>query len=197
MELMDLQSIWGEYDKKIAENTRLNKEILRRILITKPQKQLNWIKLKSGFNLISPIILFLPLLFVNIEFRSTLNFYIGAGLFTTLIFITYIWEVRYYLMIRKIDFAGSILSVKKGLVEMEKYKIKTTRIKYILAPLGMLGIFLMVIKKLVFSTESIVMLVSIVLIFILTIFYTFKYSIHEQFRKLNNEITEIEKLGKN
>ena len=29
MELVELQNIWQEYDKKISENTRLNKEILK------------------------------------------------------------------------------------------------------------------------------------------------------------------------
>ena len=49
MELLELQNIWQEYDKKISENTRLNKEILRLMLISKPQKRLNWIKIKAGF----------------------------------------------------------------------------------------------------------------------------------------------------
>ena len=39
MELTELQNIWQEYDKKISENTRLNKEILRLILLEKPQKK--------------------------------------------------------------------------------------------------------------------------------------------------------------
>jgi hypothetical protein len=48
MELAELQNIWQEYDKKLSENTRLNKEILRLILIEKPQRRLNWIRIKAG-----------------------------------------------------------------------------------------------------------------------------------------------------
>jgi acyl-ACP thioesterase len=53
MELIELQNIWVQYDKKLTDNTRLNKEILRRMLISKPEKRLNWIKISAGFNLIS------------------------------------------------------------------------------------------------------------------------------------------------
>ncbi len=49
MELTELQNIWQEYDKKISENTRINKEILRLILLEKPRKRLNWIKIKAGY----------------------------------------------------------------------------------------------------------------------------------------------------
>ena len=56
MELSELQNIWQEYDKKISENTRINKEILRLILLEKPRKRLNWIKIKAGTWLFSPVI---------------------------------------------------------------------------------------------------------------------------------------------
>jgi len=48
MELAELQNIWQEYDKKISENTRLNKEILRLMLLSKPRERVNWIKIKAG-----------------------------------------------------------------------------------------------------------------------------------------------------
>ena len=47
MELTELQNIWQEYDKKISENTRLNKEILRLILLEKPQKKIKLDKNQS------------------------------------------------------------------------------------------------------------------------------------------------------
>jgi hypothetical protein len=99
-------------------------------------------------------------------------------------------------LIRKIDFSGAILSIKKQLVELEKYKIKTTRIRYLIMPFAILGIFFMLIQKPIFNTESIIMLVLIILVFISSIYYTFKYSIYEQYKKLNKEIIEIEELEK-
>ncbi len=196
MELNELQSLWIENDKKISDNIRLNKEILKRMLISKPEKRFNWIKIKAEISLFSPIILFLALLVTDIQFRLTVNFYIGLGLFAVIYVTNYVWGIRYFLLIRKIDFSGNILSLKKDIAELEKYKIKITRISYMLMPFAILGIFLMLIHKPIYNAESIVMLALIVLVYISSIYYTFKYSIYERFRKLNKEIAEIEELEK-
>lgn len=108
MELDELQNIWVQYDKKISDNTRLNKEILKRMLISKPEKRLNWIKIKAGFNVFSPVILILLIMIMDVKFSLTINFYIGLSLFTAIFVITYILNIRYFLLIRKIDFSGAI-----------------------------------------------------------------------------------------
>jgi len=196
MELDELQNIWLQYDRKITDNTHLNKEILKRMLITKPEKRLNWIKIKAGFNVLSPVILILLIKVMDMKFSLTTNFYIGLSLFLSLFIINYSWNIRYFLLIRKIDFSAAILSIKKQIAELEKYKIKTTRVRYLIMPFAILGIFLMIFKKPIFNAESIVFFVLVLIVFISSIYYTFKYSISEQFRKLNKEITEIEELEK-
>jgi len=196
MELDELQNIWLQYDRKITDNTHLNKEILKRMLISKPEKRLNWIKIKAGFNVLSPVILILLIKVMDMKFSLTSGFYIGLSLFLTLFIINYIWNIRYFLLVRKIDFSGAILSIKKQIAELEKYKIKTTKIRYLIMPFAIIGIFFMIIQKPIFNTESIVMFALIILVYITSIYYTFKYSISEQFRKLNKEIFEIEELEK-
>ena len=196
MELDELQNIWLQYDRKITDNTHLNKEILKRMLMSKPEKRLNWIKIKAGFNVLSPAILILLIKVMDMKFSLTSNFYIGLSLFLILFIINYIWNIRYFLLIRKIDFSEAILSIKKQVIELEKYKIKTTKIRYMIMPFAILGIFFMLMQKPIFNTESIIMLVLIILVFISSIYYTFKYSIYEQYRKLNKEIIEIEELEK-
>jgi len=196
MELDELQNIWLQYDRKITDNTHLNKEILKRMLISKPEKRLNWIKIKAGFNVLSPVILILLIKVMDMKFSLTSGFYIGLSMFLTLFIINYIWNIRYFLLVRKIDFSGAILSIKKQIAELEKYKIKTTKIRYLIMPFAIIGIFFMIIQKPIFNTESIVMFALIILVYITSIYYTFKYSISEQFRKLNKEIFEIEELEK-
>jgi len=196
MELDELQNIWLQYDRKITDNTQLNKEILKRMLMSKPEKRLNWIKIKAGFNVLSPAILILLIKVMDMKFSLTSSFYIGLSLFLILFIINYIWNIRYFLLVRKIDFSGAILSIKKQIAELEKYKIKTTKIRYLIMPFAIIGIFFMLIQKPIFNTESIVMFVLIMLVYISSIYYTFKYSISEQFRKLNKEIFEIEELEK-
>lgn len=198
MELTELQNIWQQYDKKISENTRLNKEILRLMLLSKPQRQLNWIKIKAGFFILSPILLVLLLLILNVRFRLTANFYIGLSLFLPIYLITYIWDIGYFKLIRTIDFSKTVLSIKKQIAELEKYKIKKTRIRYLLMPFAMIGFLLMIIHKITFNFNlvSLLPILLIILVFISSLYLTFKYSIYEQFNKLNKDIDEIEQLEK-
>lgn len=196
MELTELQNIWKEYDKKISENTRLNKEILRLILIEKPQRRLNWIKIKAGLWIFSPVLFVSLILILNVQFNISTRFFIGLGLFLPVFILTYIWDIRYFKLIREIDFAMPILSIKRIITELEKYKIKTTKIRYLLMPLAMTGFLLMIIHKITFRFDflSFLPVLLIVLVFFSSMYFTFKYSIYERFIKLNKDIDEIEQL---
>jgi hypothetical protein len=198
MELLELQNIWQEYDKKLLENTRLNKEILRLMLISKPKRRLNWIKIKAGLTIISPVF-FVPFLFIqNIQFHITTRFYVGLGLLLPVVIISYIWDIRYFILIGNVDFSRPVLSIKKIIAELQKYKIKKTRFRYLLMPFAMGGILLMIIQKVTMSFDflSLLPLVLIVIVFFSSMYITFRYSIYEQFKKLNKEIEEIEQLEK-
>jgi len=196
MELLELQNIWKEYDKKISENTRLNKEILKRILIEKPQRRLNWIKIKSGLWLFSPVLLVMLILILNVQFNISTRFFIGLSLFVPVFIINYIWDIRYFKLINEVDFTMPVLSIKKVLAEIEKYKIKTTKIRYLLMPLAMAGFLLMIINKITIKLSflSILPLLLIVLVFFLSMYFTFKYSIYERYKKLNKDMEDMEKL---
>lgn len=196
MELVELENIWKESNRRILENTRLNKEILRRMLTAKPEKRLNWMKIKAYYNLFSPILFVFVILIMDIQFRFTLNFYIGLGLFIPIYIINYVWDIKYFLLIRKIDFSDSILNIKKGIALIEKYNIKTSKIRCLLMPLVLLGVVLMLFPKPIFNTKTVAMMISIVLAFVLSTYYKFRYLIYERFRKLNKEIEEIENLMK-
>jgi len=196
MELAELQKIWQEYDKKISENTRLNKEILRLIMLEKPRRRINWIKIKAGLWIFSPVLFVFLILILNVQFNISTRFFIGLGLFLPVYIITYIWDIRYFRLIRGIDFAMPVLSIRKVITELEKYKIKTTKIRYLLMPLAMAGFLLMIIHKITFSFDflSVLPLLLIVLVFFSSMYFTFKYSIYESYIKLNKDIDEIEQL---
>ncbi|PXV68140.1 hypothetical protein CLV62_102172 [Dysgonomonas alginatilytica] len=196
MELTELENIWRESDKKIADNTRLNKEILKRMLMSKPEKRLHRMKIKVVYNVLSPVILFIVLVIIDFQFRLTVNFYIGLSLFVFIYVINYIWDIKYFLLIRNIDFSDKTLTLKKKFAKLEKYTIKTSKIRHLLMPFAILAALLMLFQKFVFNIESIVMLILIVLVFIASTYYRFRYAIFERFKKLNKEIEEIENLEK-
>ena len=193
MELIELQNIWQQYDKKISENINLNKEILRRMLQSKPEKTITWIKLKVVFNLILPIVIISVMMIPNVVFRNEISFYTGLLLFASFALITYYWNIQYYLILNKIDFNNPITSIKKDIKQIEKYKIKVTKFSYILAPFGLTGVFL-IANMLILSKHSILPISLIILVFLFSVYITFKFSIFERFAKINKEIEEIEKL---
>lgn len=196
MEITELQNIWKEYDKKISENTRLNKEILRIILIEKPRKRLNWIKIKAGLWIFSPILFLALILILKVQFNFSARFFIGLTIFLPVLIISYIWDIRYYKLLQGIDFTKSVLTIKKLVTELEQYKIKTTRVRYILMPLAMTGFLLMIINKITVRLDfiSVLPLLLIILVFFSSMYFTFKYSIYERYKKLSKEIDEIERL---
>jgi hypothetical protein len=195
MELIELQNIWQQYDKKLSENTRLNKEILKMMLKSKPEKRVTWIKLKAAFNLILPIVLILGILVPRVEFRNETSFYIGFLLFGPFALLTYYWAIRYYLLITKIDFNQSITTIKKNIKEVEKYKIKITKFGYNFVPFAMTGVFL-IANIPILSKHSILPISLIISVFIISAYITIKYSIFERFKTINREIDEIEQLEK-
>ena len=195
MELIELQNIWQQYDKKISENMTLNKEILRRMLQSKPEKRITWIKLKAGFNLILPIVIISFMMVPNVVFRNEISFYTGVLLFGSFALITYYWAIRYYLLINKVDFNNPITLIKKDIKQVEKYKIKVTKFSYIFAPFGLTGVFLMANMP-ILSKHSLLPISLIFIVFLFSIYITFKFSIFERFAKINKEIEEIEKLEK-
>ena len=198
MELSELQIIWQEYDKKISQNTRLNKEILRLMLLSKPRRRLNWIRIRAIISVFSPIIFVTVLLVLKVPFHIGLSFYIGLALFIPVYTITYIWDIEYFKLIRKIDFSMQVLTLKKEIAQLEKYKIKKTQIRYMLMPFAMAGFLLMIIHSMNFSFNfvSMIPLQLMILVFLSSMYITFKYSIYERFKKLNKDIDEIERLEK-
>ena len=105
------------------------------------------------------------------------------------------WAIKYFLKVMKIDFSNQLVLLKKQITELEKSKLKTTKIAYLLVPIALIGIYLIAdirIYKINFYSLSSLFLTMIV--FASSVYITFKYSISHRFRKLNQEITELENL---
>ncbi len=193
MELTELKNMWQQYDNKLSENLRINKEILRQTLTQAPQRRLNREKLYAAFNLIMPIIIISLILIPNITPRNTIDFYLGLGAFGIPFILTYVWSAQYFLLINKIDFSNQVTTIKKQIKLLEKHKTKITKLGFLLMPLAITGIFLLGNIDL-FSRNALIPLGLILLVMIISGIYSFKIALYERFKKLNREIREIEKL---
>nr|WP_288210551.1 hypothetical protein [uncultured Dysgonomonas sp.] len=196
MDLTALENIWKEHDRKLAHNTRLNKEILKRLLIKSPHKRINWMKFWSVYRLFDPLILLLIVAFANFRFTDGNRFYVGLSLFTISYVVFYITNVKYYLLIREINFSDKILILKKKIAELEKLKLRITQIRYIFMPFAIISAFLLLFKKIEMNPDSLIFLGLIILVYLCSLYYAFKYSVSERFKKLNKEIDDVENLEK-
>ncbi|MEG1037925.1 MAG: hypothetical protein RSE22_06160, partial [Mucinivorans sp.] len=97
MELIELESILKIYDKKVAENTRLNREVLKKILTHTTEKHFNKEKLRAAYYVLSPVLLVIIIKLMDIRFNFTTNFYVGVSLFVTFYLLLYVFFVTYYI----------------------------------------------------------------------------------------------------
>ena len=195
MELADIQNTWREHDKMLMENIRINKEIFKNILTERAEKKIRWMKAKTIFSLILPPIFLIIFFISKLEYRPDTNFIIGAILFGTVFITSYIWTVQYFIKLSEIDFKNAITTTTKNLTELKKYKFRNTKLGYMLIPFAMIGIF-MVFEIPIFSKNSILPIFLIFATMIVSIYVNFKFSINESFKRINQEIIEIEKLEK-
>jgi hypothetical protein len=205
MELMELQNLWLENNRKLDETLRLNREIMNKLLKAKPERRLTRIKAKALINLILPIVILFVIIFgvwvPDVKLTYNLQFYIGVTMCGIGYVIIYILSARYYWHLLKIDFTQNVLDIKTRVLRVEAFNLKTTRFKYLSMPFAITGIF-MILGMPIFSMkadlpiQSYLPLLLIVLVFIGSAYITFKYTLVERFRKLKREISELEKLGK-
>ena len=193
-----MQEFWKLHNEKISENTRINKEILRQLLLQRPRKRLTWYKFGAALRIFSPLLFIFLVLILKVQFQVSFHFYIGLILFVPVFCLTYFWDIRYYMKISEIRFSLPVLTLRKSFAELEKYRLKTTKIRYLLMPVAMAGFLMMIIRKVTIKPDLLTMLplVLIVIVFFSSMFITIRYTILEKFRKLNQDIDEIEKLEK-
>lgn len=193
MELTELQNIWSQFDNKINENTRLNKQILKNFIISNTEKKIDWIKIKAIFNIILPIPIIIFIALPRINFSTEIDFLIGLTMFLSVFVLTYYWAIKYYLILNKIDFSLPITSIKKGLMRLEKFKLKITKIGFLLMPVALIGVFLSADIPF-FNKNMIVVYILIISVMISSIYITFKHGVFNRFRKINQEIDKIMEL---
>ena len=194
MEFTELQALWQQQNAQIAENTRINKEILKRILKVKPERRINWVTLQTGAGLfINPIILLLFFTLAPITFNHGLALYLGISLYGCIVLLGFYWSIKYFMLLRNIDFTNSVTTTRKNLRQLEKFH--TTRLKLVclMFPIALIGVFLMF--DIPITKESFVILPLMLVMMVVSIYYRFRWK-NWWFGKLNSELDEIEQLEK-
>ena len=195
MELTELQTMWQQYDARLAENTCINKEILKRMLRKKPERRISWVRLQSEATLYwVPIFLLLCFTLMPVKFNHGLALYLGIVLYGVCVLLGYYWSVNYFMLLRNIDFSHSVIITRKNLKQLEGYRTKTLRLSYLLMPFALIGVILMFNLQL-FTKGNALPLFLILVIMGVSMYSRIRWK-NWWFRKLNFELDEIEEIEK-
>ena len=175
MEWTELQALWQQYDARIAENTRINKEVLKRMLRTKPERRINWVTLQTGAGIfMTPIVLLLFFALVPMKFNHGLALYLGIFLYGGIVLLGFYWSIKYFMLLRNIDFTNSVNTTRNNLKQLEKFHTKRIKLGYLLMPIGMIGVFLL-FNIPIFTKTSIVPLSLILVVMVGSMYYKFRW----------------------
>lgn len=187
MEIEDLKTIWQKYDLKLDNLEKLNKKLVMETLSKKPQRKLDWMKMKSVYaSIFSPIIIIVVLhRYFKIE-NIDLTFVIGCLLtLAVLAFIVYI-NFKSFMALKGIDLSKD--SIIESARKVNKYKdILNVRLKYtfITYPVLYVGIILIIWKGLHFNMTTILFMIGL---FLFSIVWS-----NKQFKIFNGGIDRLEK----
>jgi hypothetical protein len=193
MELEEFKAIWSQHEKMLVEQTVLNKQLLRKILTTRAERRIDWLKVRTLAALILPLPLFVFIVIPRIQFALEFEFIIGFLLFASITVITYAWSIKLYLRIERLDPNGPITKASKQLKRVEKYKLKITRNGYMLFPFMFVGIFLSAGIPFL-SARMIPFYALCVVVFLISLYVQSKHGLLAQIRKIDRDIEEISRL---
>lgn len=194
MELQELENMWAVYDHKLSENTRINKEVLKHLLLDKPKKRITNMMLKAIIELVAPIFL-LIWFFSEVGIRNDWRYWVGMVLFLSISTFGYYLSIRYLKLIQKVDLSNSLTQTRKTLNEIELFKLQRIKFGLRFGPVGAIAVF-MISEINVLSTNFILPLVLILIVFGLSHYLRYRYGVVENFSKFKRELDELEALEK-
>jgi len=194
MELKELESMWAVYDHKLSENTRINKEVLKHLLLDKPKKRITNMMLKAIVELVAPIFL-LVWFFSEVGIRDDWKYWVGMVLFLSISTFGYYLSIKYFKLIQKVDFSNSLTQTRKTLNEIELFKLQRIKLGLRFGPVGAIGVF-MISEIHVLSNNFIMPLILILIVFGVSHYLRYRYGVVENFSKFKRELDELEALEK-
>jgi len=196
MEFTELQALWQQQNAQIAENTRINKEILKRMIRKNPEKRLKWMKFWAVYGMVIPIPIMYIVLIHNpdIKFRNEWDFYLGIILLIVMLAHSLYQTTKYFLLIRNVDFTNQVAKTKKQLVQLEKFRLKWMKGReiYLSFLIGLAGICL--VAQLPVLTIKFALFTIFIIIFSIIANNIHAKRFKNQMNSFNAELNEIEQL---
>jgi hypothetical protein len=190
MDYNEFQLLWSQMGNDASNNSDV-KISVRKILEKKHQKKWNLYVCKAWYQLLLLFLIMtttIYLLFFYLKIEHTTQFWVGFSILIPIYGLTFYWNITYTLRLIKINYSKPLLNIKREISKLESFKIKWTIGSWFLSIIGLTGFYIMLphIKPEAWA-----------LAFILVAgqsFYNFKKDTKLRYRKLQQEINEMELL---
>jgi len=195
MELTELQAMWQQYDARLAENTRINKEILKRMLRSKPEGRLKWMKVRAIYGMVMPVPIMCIALIPNAKFRNEWDFYIGLILVIAMLAYVLYRVIQEFLLTWYIDFTNQVAKTRKQLIQLEGFRLRETKQGILsVMSVGIIGVCLLC--QLPVMTLKFISLTVFIFLTAIVANYIHLKKFKNQINRFNAELDEIEQLEK-
>jgi len=196
MEWTELQALWQQYNARIAENTRINKEVLKRMLRAKPERRLKRMMGWAIYRIVMPIPIMCIALVPNTKFRNEWDFYLGLFLLVAMLAYMLYYSFRYFSLIRDIDFRNQVAKTKKQLIQLEGFKLKISKLEFLVGFVMLIGIYLIAQFAVRVNTKHFIVFCVFISLFMLVGQYIQFKKFKSELNNFNAELDEIEQLEK-
>lgn len=136
MELEDLKQAWGDYDKKLNDNLKTNKELLKRMILDRANLA---VRVPKNYEYFSLVINFLFLLYVvraTIDYVTDIKILVSGILSSVWLVVAVVLTFGKLKVLTNIDFyAQSILEIQKQFILIQKKYMSYKRFELFSFPL--------------------------------------------------------------
>jgi uncharacterized membrane protein len=127
MEKNNLLEMWASHDRKLSQNTHLNKAILKKLLMSTLVRQLSKANYTTFISLICFMCLVVFLTVRLVTFQPTFTFVFGFAAYVVALGLAMIDYLRYTGKQLRIQPDAPILEARKKQLEIEQYRNKMNR----------------------------------------------------------------------
>jgi len=196
MEWSELQTLLQQYDARIAENTRINKEVLKRMLREKPEKKLKRMRGWAMYRIVTPIPIMCIALIPNTKFRNEWDSYLGLFLLVAMLAYMFYYSFRYFSLIRDIDFRNQVTKTKKQLIQLKGFTLKISKLEFLVGFVMLIGVYLIAQFAVRVYTKHFIVFCVFISFFMLVGQYVQFKKFKSELNNFNAELDEIEQLEK-
>lgn len=197
MEIKDMQEVWSRYDDHIVEHNRLNRDILRRMLIAKPEKRIERYKRSFAFSLIFGLVMTLFFFTKVINYDNYTNavlFYISGGVIGIFFCVATYANYKYYSLINLLRMSDPVIKIRENLARIQTFIRKFSLLRMCIAPIVCAAI--LYVSGFKFSTANSAVFLIVIVSLMVVSSISAKKRLSEEFRRFNSELDELENLEK-